>query len=173
MLLDFGSPKRAVVVLVAAVLMTACGAPDGASTSPASGEDSDTLKVADATPVLSYTDAFIFQPPGGRDMTMAGLTLSIEGGSAELVAVESPVAESIEMHTVSMQDGTMKMRQVDSLPVDAESPLSLQRGGDHLMVFGLSEPLTPGETIDITLSFETEAGPTNLVVEAEIRSLGD
>ena len=158
MLLDFGSRKWVVASLVPLGMLAACG---GADESQTSG------------PVLSYSDAFIMQPIGGRDMTMAGLELNVSGGEATLVAAQTPAAEVVELHTVSMQDGRMQMRQVESLTVSEESPLSLKRGSDHLMVFGVTEPLTVGESVDITLSFETANGPQTLVVDAEVRSLAD
>lgn len=155
MSLDFGNPKRALGALALAGLISACGATE------------------ETGPVLSYSDAFIVQPLDGRDMTLAGLELSVEGGEISLVGVETPVADTVELHTMGMEDGIMRMRQVESFSVSEDEPLSLKRGSDHLMVFGVTEPLELGETVDMTFAFETDSGPLTLVVDAEVRSLVD
>lgn len=125
-------------------------------------------------PVLSYTDAFIMAPIGGRDVTMGGIEITPSGADVRLVAVSSDAAETVEMHTMAMEDGTMKMRPVESFEISDGETLDLDRGGDHLMMFGASETLTAGETANLTLTFETADGETlTLEAEAEIRALGE
>lgn len=155
MSLVFGNRKKALGTIAFAAILSACGA----------GEETG--------PVLSYSDAFIVQPLDGRDMTLAGLELSVEGGEVALIGVETPVAETVELHTMGMEDGIMRMRQVERFAVADGEALSLKRGSDHLMVFGVTEQLELGETVDMTLAFETENGPLTLVVDAEVRSLVD
>lgn len=155
MSLDFGNPRRAFGAIALAATLSACGATE------------------ETGPVLSYTEAFIVQPLDGRDMTLAGLELSVEGREVSLVGVEMPIAETVELHTMGMENGVMRMRQVERLLVADDEPLSLKRGSDHLMVFGVTEELELGETVDMTLAFETENGPLTLVVDAEVRSLVD
>lgn len=155
MSLDFGNPRRALSAIALAAILSGCGATE------------------ETGPVLSYSEAFIVQPLDGRDMTLAGLELSVEGGEVTLVGVETPVAETVEMHTMGMEDGMMRMRKVERFSVTDGEPLSLKRGSDHLMVFGVNEALELGETVDMTLAFETENGPLTLVVDAEVRSLVD
>ena len=48
----------------------------------------------------------------------------------------------------------MKMRQVESIIIDANSSTSLQPGGYHVMFLGLKNDLTEGQTVDITLYFD-------------------
>lgn len=124
-------------------------------------------------PVLSYTGAFVMEPIGGRDMTMGGVSLSVEGGDVRLVGASSPSIGAIELHTVTMDNGTMRMRQVEGYDIAGGETLALKRGSDHLMMFGLNDELVAGDTVDITLDFEADGTPMNLVIEADVRGLGE
>ena len=128
----------------------------------------------DSTPVLSYTDAFIMQPVAGRDMTVGGINITSEGGDVRLTGVTSDVAGTVETHTMSMEGGSMKMRPVEGFDIADGETLELKRGGNHLMLFDVSPDITPGDTANLTLNFETSDGETlTLEAEADIRALGE
>lgn len=135
--------------------------------------DAPTPTASEATPVLSYTDAFIMEPIGARDMTMGGISLSVEGGTVELTSASSPSVETIELHTMSMVDGKMQMRQVEGFEIAAGETLELKRGGNHFMMFGVGDDVVGGDTIDITLNFDANGEPMTLVVEADVRVVGE
>lgn len=124
-------------------------------------------------PVLSYTDAFVMEPIGARDMTMGGVTLSVEGGDVTLTSASSTSIGTIELHTMAMVDGRMQMRQVEGFDIADGGSLELKRGGDHFMMFDVGEDVVGGDTIDITLNFDANGEPMTLVVEADVRTVGD
>ena len=71
-----------------------------------------------------------------------------------LTAVSSDVAERIELHTHEEADGIMRMRQIeDGIAVPAGETASLKRGGDHVMLLGLTRPLADGDTVTLALDF--------------------
>ena len=147
----------------AIALVTAC--------SPA---DAPTPPVAETSgPVLSYTDAFVMEPIGGRDMTMGGISLSVEGGDVTLTEASSVSFGTIELHTMAMNDGKMQMRQVEGFEIADGESLELKRGGNHFMIFDVAEDVVAGETVDITLSFDADGEPMTLVVEADVRAVGE
>ena len=86
-----------------------------------------------------------------------------------LLAAESPSAGKVELHTVLMEGGVMKMRQVKAIEIHPGEPTVLQPGGLHIMLMGLHAPLKMGEMLTVTLTFE-EAG--KITVEAPIRAAG-
>jgi copper(I)-binding protein len=141
-----------------------------AACSPA---DAPAPPASDSGPVLSYTDAFVMEPIGARDMTMGGLTLSVEGGDVTLNSASSTSIGTIEMHTMAMTDGRMQMRQVDSFEIADGEALELKRGGNHFMMFDVGEDVVSGETIDITLNLDAGGEPMTLVVEADVRAVGE
>lgn len=48
----------------------------------------------------------------------------------------------------------MKMQQIESVEVPASGKVEFKPGGNHLMMFGLKQPLVAGESFPITLQFE-------------------
>jgi len=82
-----------------------------------------------------------------------------------LIGVATEVAAKAELHThIENDQGVMMMRQVeDGFAVPAGSSHMLMRGGDHVMLMGLSDDLSDGDTIDLILIFE-KAGELPLSV---------
>ena len=70
-----------------------------------------------------------------------------------LIGVEGAISERIEIHEHVMADGMMKMRQRENLVIEANNRTVLQPSGYHLMIFNLTSPLKPGQTVHITLLF--------------------
>jgi copper(I)-binding protein len=60
---------------------------------------------------------------------------------AKVVAASSPVAEMVEIHEMKMEDGVMKMRAVDALPLPAGQAVALKPGSYHVMLMGLKQPI--------------------------------
>ena len=141
-----------------------------AACSPA---DAPTPPASESGPVLSYTDAFVMEPIGGRDMTMGGVTLSVDGGDVTLTSASSSSIGSIELHTMAMNDGKMQMRQVDGFEIADGESLELKRGGNHFMMFDIGEDVAGGETVDILLNFDANGEPMTLVIEADVRVVGE
>ena len=87
-----------------------------------------------------------------------------------LLDVKSDVAKKVELHThIEGDDDVIKMRRVeDGFVVSANGVLKLERGGDHIMFMGLSQPFVDGEAISLTLIFET-AGSINLEIPIHLK----
>ncbi len=100
----------------------------------------------------------------------AYLVLNDRGAEPDrLVSVASPIAERAELHTHLMDNGVMKMRQVDAIEISPGSPTTLAPGGLHIMLFGLKQPLTKGKAFPLTLTFE-KAG--SVTVEVDVQAAG-
>jgi len=135
--------------------------------------DAPIPKAAESGPVLSYTDAYVTEPVAGRDVTKGGVIVSVSGGNVRLVGASSDAAGTIEMHTMSMDGGTMRMRQVDGFDLADGETLSLISGGNHFMLFDLSSDVIAGESIDILLNFDAGGTSMTLVIEADVKALGE
>ncbi|MEE4189854.1 MAG: copper chaperone PCu(A)C [Roseobacter sp.] len=85
-----------------------------------------------------------------------------------LIAARSDVAKRVELHThIDQGDGVMKMVEIEEgIPIGAGASHAMVRGGDHVMFMGLTAPLTQGETVDVTLTFE-KAGDVVLQVPVD------
>ena len=71
-----------------------------------------------------------------------------------LQGASSDAAERVELHTHVEEDGVMKMTQIeDGIAGAAGQTHDLNRGGDHIMMLGLTEPLADGDMLTLTLDF--------------------
>ena len=73
-----------------------------------------------------------------------------------LVGVASDAAERVELHTHTEDaNGIMQMREVpEGFVVSGKGSHALARGGDHVMMMGLKNPLMTGDTVTLTLTFQ-------------------
>jgi len=83
-----------------------------------------------------------------------------------LVGASSPMANRVELHGHSMKDGVMTMRPVESIVLAPGKYVTLEPGGNHLMLFGLKKPLKEGEQFPLTLEFE-KASSVEVVVTVQ------
>ena len=72
-----------------------------------------------------------------------------------LLRASTPAAARVELHTMSMDGGVMRMREVEAIPVAARETLKMRPGmGFHLMLMQLKVPLKVGDTFPLVLEFE-------------------
>lgn len=120
---------------------------------------------------VSVSDAWSRATAPGQEVGMVGLVITSQK-DARIVAVTSPASETAEIHTMTMDNGVMKMRQLENLPLTAKKPATLGPGGDHLMLIGLKQPLKAGETVALTLTVQFADKSTEKInVTAQIRAL--
>ena len=103
------------------------------------------------------------QPAAG-----AYLTIENKGKSADrLIALASPAARNVELHTMSMEGNIMKMRAVPELELKPADKVVMKPGsGYHIMLMGLVQPLKAGDKFPLTLTFE-KAGKVEVSVWVE------
>jgi len=108
--------------------------------------------------------------PAASGRPGAGYLLLQGGAEADaLVGASSPATERIEIHSMTIEGGVMRMRAEPSIPVPAGQTVEFRPGGNHLMLFGLDPRLKPGERVPITLTFRSGASAT---VQAQARPAG-
>ena len=183
--------KRAAFAASALVLaagpLAACGSDDDASDDGTSTEESAsavTVSNAWARPGTAGGNSAIYMDltGGDRDDALVGATIS------------SDVVETVEIHETVMADdagdmddmdgsgdmdgmddsgdmddhgsGMMTMQPVESIEVPAGETVALEPGGYHVMLIGLVEDLEVGDTVEVTLEFES--GETQAVT-AEVK----
>lgn len=84
-----------------------------------------------------------------------------------LLSVSSDIASATEVHMSMMDDaGVMSMQMQESVPVPARENVEFEPGGLHVMFVDLTQDLTAGETISLTLNFE-RAGSLTIQVPVE------
>lgn len=152
------------VLVFTIVLLTSCGMNHGMTMQ---GQSMPTPNVQ-ATPVAYIKNIGLIDPwarTGTKGDNSASYLVMNNGGAADtLISVSGDIAASIELHTVENTDGVMKMKQVDGgIAIPENTIQSLQPGGFHIMMIGLSRDLSAGDTFDLTLTF-ANAGDVTITV---------
>jgi periplasmic copper chaperone A len=93
----------------------------------------------------------------GQQGTGAFMKLTAQE-TMQLVGVSTPAAGVAQVHEMKMVGDVMKMRAVDKLDLPAGRTVELKPGGYHLMLLDLKQPLVPGSTVPLTLSFRNAKG---------------
>lgn len=91
-----------------------------------------------------------------------------------LVSAESNVAQNVELHEHVMKNQMMKMQQVKSILIPANTQVELKPGGYHVMLIGLNQKLIPNESVDfITLRFadKTSISVKNIPIKTVMSSM--
>lgn len=85
-----------------------------------------------------------------------------------LIAARSDTAKRVELHThVEVSDGVMQMTQIEGgIALPAGATHHMMRGGDHVMLMGLTGPLEQDAEIEVTLVFE-QAGEIVVVIPVD------
>ncbi|OCC22510.1 hypothetical protein MB02_16350 [Croceicoccus estronivorus] len=150
-------PFLSAAVLSGTLLLGACN----------SAQETESPVGAEATgSQIAITGAWSRETAEGQDTGGAFMTIANAGTASDrLTGGASPVADAVQIHTVDMAGGVMRMRQLgDPLDIPAGSSVKLKPGGLHIMLMGLKQPLKRDETFPLTLTFE-KAG----AVEAEVK----
>ncbi|MFS4580508.1 copper chaperone PCu(A)C [Phaeobacter sp. C3_T13_0] len=86
-----------------------------------------------------------------------------------LIDARSDAAKLVQLHTHKEGDnGVMQMLHVEEgFAIPAGEIHMLQRGGDHVMLMGLTKSLAHGDNVDLTLVFE-KAGEVSVTVPVDL-----
>lgn len=103
--------------------------------------------------IVSISDAWVRSTNAGQEVGAAYMTLT-SAEDVSLTGVSSDVSNSVEIHSMTMENGVMKMRMQKALALTAGKPSALAPGGYHLMLFDLKQALTVGEPVNFVLNFE-------------------
>jgi copper(I)-binding protein len=97
----------------------------------------------------------------------AYLSITNKGDAADrLLSASSPRAEKVELHTHIMDNNIARMRELPAVDIAPGATVTFQQGGLHIMLIGLTAPLTVGEKVTLTLRFE-RAGPVDVELAIE------
>lgn len=98
-------------------------------------------------------------PVGAAFMTIQNNGVEMD----RLLGGGTPAAGRIELHTHIRDGDVVRMRETDTIGLNAGVPTELEPGGLHVMLMELSAPLETGGDIPLTLEFE-RAGIVELTV---------
>ena len=123
-----------------------------------------------AQSVISVEDAYARASSPIAKSGAAFMVINNSGDEADrLIGVRTDIARKAELHThIDDGNGNMSMRKVEGgFVVPANGTHVLKRGGDHVMMMGLTGPLNHGDILRMTLVFE-QAGAIDLEVPVDL-----
>jgi len=120
---------------------------------------------------VTVTDVWIRGTVAGQHAT--GVFMQLRSPTdASLVAVATPAAKTAELHTMTHDNGMMKMRAVPSIALPAGKTVELGPGGYHVMLLDIAKPMKEGDTVPVTLTFADKDGRRSTQqVTATVRAL--
>ena len=119
---------------------------------------------------ITVSEAWARETPGGSTNGAVYLTIKADQGTSDtLVSVSTPAAQRAELHTHIMDGTIMRMRKIESVPIQASTSRQLVPSGDHIMLFDLKAPLKAEETMELVLVF-AKAG--DIKIDVPIRTMG-
>lgn len=141
-----GLARLSALVVVGSLALAGCasasttstaGSPAGTTTGPAAVTvENAWIKAADS----GMTGAF-------------GQIVNSSGADVVVASATAAVSPRVELHETVMTDGAMKMRPKEGgFPVAAGQTLTLEPGGNHIMLMDLAAPIKAGDSVPITLT---------------------
>ena len=104
---------------------------------------------------ILVSDAWVQILPPSQTSTAAYMTITNNSNKdAVLVSVSSDIAGSAEIHQMSEMAGMMNMAMAVNLKIPAQSKVTLQPAGFHIMLIDLKKPIINGDIVPIMLHFQ-------------------
>ena len=124
--------------------------------------------IAAASDIFSFSEMQLRGTVAGMPSSAAYLKITNNGVSDDrLIAAKAAIAQRVEIHSMEMDHGVMRMRAVDGgLAIAAGDSVTLAPGGLHIMLMGLTTDLAPDSQHEIILVFE-KAGDIKLTGTAK------
>ena len=104
-------------------------------------------------PPVVVEDAWANATPAGATVAAVYLKITTDDDDT-LLSATTTVADHIEMHTSSEQNGMMQMRPLPTASIEGGKPFTFAPGGAHFMLMGLRQPLVAGLRFPMTLQFQ-------------------
>ncbi|MBU3694954.1 MAG: copper chaperone PCu(A)C [Rhodocyclaceae bacterium] len=95
-------------------------------------------------------------------------TITNTGAADRLLGATCTCAQSVEIHSMSMDGGVMKMRKLDGIDIPAKGTVTLEPGAAHLMLIGLKAPFAEGQEVPVELRFD-KAGTVKATIKVRAR----
>jgi periplasmic copper chaperone A len=94
--------------------------------------------------------------PKGASAGAGYMTVTNKGATPDRVScVSSDASAECQIHTMTMENGVMKMRPVEGgLEILPGQTVTLKPGGLHMMLIDLKHPLEAGGSVKATLKFD-------------------
>ena len=122
------------MVVLAAVLLTACGAEKG----------------------IEVHKVWMRPAAQGENEAVYFVMHNHASETDELTGVTSDAAEAVELDETTVVSDVAQMKKLESVPVEAFAEIEFAPRGYHVMLIGLKQDLNVGDEIEIVLHFKNQ-----------------
>ncbi|GGE96017.1 copper chaperone PCu(A)C [Sphingomonas prati] len=119
---------------------------------------------------VTVDDAYVRLPAVPGRPAAAYFRVSGGGLPDRLVGITATGAARAELHASGMHAGMATMTPLEDVDIPADGVVAFSPAGNHVMLFGLSQNVTPGTPVPLTLRFRSG---TTLTTEARTIAAGD
>lgn len=100
-------------------------------------------------------------------VTAAYMVITNTGEADTLIAASTPLSANVQLHEVVSDGASSRMQPKEGgFPVPANGEVTLRPGSYHIMMLDLKDPITDGQVVTITLTFE-KAGDVTITALAK------
>ena len=108
--------------------------------------------------------------PKGATTAIGYMTIKNNGTTPDrLIGGSVDFASAFQLHSMTMEDGVSKMRDLKFVEIAPGQTIEFKPGGSHVMFVGVKRPLSKGEHVKGTLVFE-HAGTVQ--IEYDVQGIG-
>jgi periplasmic copper chaperone A len=122
-----------------------------------------------STQALTLIDGFVRAMPPGQSTTAIFLTLRNDlNTQVDIIDIEANIGHHAMLHKTIVKDDMAKMVHLENVSIAPNATLKLAPGGMHIMIMGVSQSLTLGQQVSVTLHFGDQTQQT-LEVPVELK----
>lgn len=144
---------------IAGLVLVGCSADDQSEAAADQAVEGEIFAVED--PWIKATEESLDE---SSDSSMTGAFAHLTNTSGEdqtIVSAQAEIADVVELHEVVDDGGVNLMQEKEGgFPVGADETYELNPGEDHVMLMELSEEISPGDPVEITLELENGESQT-------------
>ncbi|MDR2256616.1 MAG: copper chaperone PCu(A)C [Arthrobacter sp.] len=150
----------------AALSLTGCGAQGASGTA----DPTPSTTASQQQEGVSIADAWVKASTKKDGMSaLFGVVTNHSGTERTIVKATSDVAGMVQLHTtVATAGGGTEMKEKEGgFPLAAGASVTLEPGGDHVMLMDLKQDLEAGQTVNVTLTLDDG---TEVAVSAPVKA---
>jgi copper(I)-binding protein len=118
-------------------------------------------------------DAWARETVPGQDSATVALHI-VSQKDARIISVTSADAKLVEIHSMTHENGMMKMRTLENFPLKAGQEVALGNDGNHIMLVGLKKPLKEGDSVKLILTLQfADKHKETIEVKAAVKPINE
>ncbi|MFT6097827.1 MAG: copper(I)-binding protein/cytochrome oxidase Cu insertion factor (SCO1/SenC/PrrC family) [Arenicella sp.] len=123
------------------------GASSSVASEPTFGRDRDSVAIM---------NSWVREALPGAGVNAGYMTLfNVSDKDLTITKIESESFASIEIHQMASVDGMMEMSEIKNMLIPAKQSVELKPGGKHLMMMDPDKDFIQGQTVEMSLTFDT------------------